>query len=45
MLKSTEISHQKQGLTFMLERERGWRLHEPNGDMWSQHVDEFGRTT
>ncbi|KAK0378998.1 DNA repair protein rad5 [Colletotrichum limetticola] len=42
----TELqSHQKQGLTFMLERERGWRLHEPNGDVWSQHVDEFGRTT
>ncbi|KXH44711.1 DNA repair protein rad5 [Colletotrichum simmondsii] len=41
----TELqSHQKQGLTFMLERERGWRLHEPDGDVWSRHVDEFGRT-
>ncbi|KAK1728108.1 SNF2 family N-terminal domain-containing protein [Colletotrichum acutatum] len=42
----TELqSHQKQGLTFMLERERGWRLQEPNGDVWSQHVDDFGRKT
>ncbi|UQC74163.1 DNA repair protein rad5 [Colletotrichum lupini] len=45
LLRTELQSHQKQGLTFMLERERGWRLHEPNGDVWSQHVDEFGRTT
>ncbi|KAH6869114.1 SNF2 family N-terminal domain-containing protein [Thelonectria olida] len=27
--------HQKQALTFMLNRERGWDLGHPNADLWS----------
>ncbi|KAK2752962.1 hypothetical protein CKAH01_06203 [Colletotrichum kahawae] len=40
----TELkSHQKQGLTFMLGRERGWRLHENGRDVWSWSLDEMER--
>ncbi|KAM6529653.1 hypothetical protein FALCPG4_007782 [Fusarium falciforme] len=27
--------HQKQALTFMRNRERGWNLNQPNADLWS----------
>ncbi|KAJ3531523.1 hypothetical protein NM208_g8842 [Fusarium decemcellulare] len=41
-LKTDLKSHQMQGLTFMIHREMGWRLHHKDQDMWSQVSDEFG---
>ncbi|RYP58607.1 hypothetical protein DL770_010394 [Monosporascus sp. CRB-9-2] len=42
----TELkSHQKQGLTFMIRRESGWRLHDKGQDVWSQANDNLGRIT
>ncbi|KAH7002371.1 hypothetical protein EDB80DRAFT_867377 [Ilyonectria destructans] len=33
----TELKrHQKQGLTFMIQPELGWRLHDKDQDVWSQ---------
>ncbi|KAF5982360.1 global transactivator [Fusarium bulbicola] len=39
------MSHQKQGLTFMIRRESGWSLHGNGQDVWSQIYDYHGRTT
>ncbi|RYP75579.1 hypothetical protein DL771_002279 [Monosporascus sp. 5C6A] len=40
----TELkSHQKQGLTFMIRRESGWRLQDKGQDVWSQANDNLGR--
>ncbi|KAH6871239.1 SNF2 family N-terminal domain-containing protein [Thelonectria olida] len=39
------MSHQKQGLTFMIRRESGWRLHDNGQDVWSQSNDNLDRTT
>ena len=38
-------SHQKQGLTFMIRREAGWRLHCQEQDVWSYAIDEHGHQT
>ena len=42
--------HQKQALTFMLTRERGWALQNSHGDIWKQNLGkdsqrryDFGR--
>lgn len=39
---TTNISkrHQKQALTFMLNRERGWDLDESSGDLWHEIIDK-----
>lgn len=31
--------HQKQGLTFMLNREKGWDLHGSRTDVWRSYMD------
>ncbi|KAJ6785626.1 hypothetical protein PWT90_00499 [Aphanocladium album] len=36
-------SHQRQALTFMLRRERGWALRGPEADMWSIFDNANGR--
>lgn len=33
-LKTVLYPHQKQALSFMLRRECGWRLHDPQSDLW-----------
>lgn len=43
--KLIEPSHQKQGLTFMIRRESGWRLYEKCQDVWSQANDNLGCLT
>lgn len=37
-------THQKQALTFMLLREKGWDLTGTRPDVWKAHVDAFGVT-
>lgn len=37
-------SHQKQGLTFFLRRERGWLLDGPEKDVWSKRIETNRRT-
>lgn len=40
----TELfKHQKQALTFMLQREGGWALKGHHKDIWKQEIDVFGR--
>ncbi len=39
----TEISHQKQALSFMLQREQGWQLDGRGKDIWSQGIDQNGQ--
>jgi SWI/SNF-related matrix-associated actin-dependent regulator of chromatin subfamily A3 len=34
--------HQKQALSFMLGRERGWALHNPQKDLWSVEICPSG---
>ena len=42
---STELyPHQKQALTFMTQRERGWALDRHYKDIWKREQDEQGRT-
>ncbi|KAK0110161.1 hypothetical protein ONS95_002813 [Cadophora gregata] len=43
IVKTTLFSHQKQALTFMLRREKGWQVNLL-GDIWTSHTDTFGRT-
>ena len=41
---STELyKHQKQALTFMLKRERGWAMDGHHKDIWREEHDSFGR--
>lgn len=35
--------HQKQALTFMLRRERGWNMDPDNRDIWAREMDARGR--
>lgn len=37
-------SHQKQALTFLLGRERGWNLCGSRRDVWRSYTDRFGMT-
>ena len=42
---STELyKHQKQALTFMMQRESGWALKEHHKDIWKEETDSFART-
>jgi SWI/SNF-related matrix-associated actin-dependent regulator of chromatin subfamily A3 len=34
--------HQKQALSFMLRRERGWAMHNPQKDLWSVEICPSG---
>lgn len=36
--------HQKQALTFMIERERGWDFTGDKNDIWKSYQDAFGGT-
>lgn len=36
--------HQRQALTFMLEREKGWDFTGSKSDIWKSHIDAFGTT-
>ena len=41
---STELyKHQKQALTFMLRRERGWVMNGQHKDIWREEHDSYGR--
>ena len=43
---STELyKHQKQALTFMMQRERGWAMDGHHRDIWTEDRDSFGRST
>ncbi|TVY65597.1 DNA repair protein RAD5A, partial [Lachnellula suecica] len=35
------FSHQKQALTFMLHRERGWAMESDSGDIWTRQHTRF----
>ncbi|OAP57411.1 hypothetical protein AYL99_08149 [Fonsecaea erecta] len=35
-------NHQRQALTFMVERENGWNLSGARNDIWKSHIDAFG---
>jgi SWI/SNF-related matrix-associated actin-dependent regulator of chromatin subfamily A3 len=37
-------SHQKQALTFLLRRERGWAMDDTERDIWTKEKDGYGRT-
>ncbi|KEF55541.1 uncharacterized protein A1O9_08291 [Exophiala aquamarina CBS 119918] len=37
-------SYQKQGLTFMLQREQGWHFREFRRDVWRSYYDRHGIT-
>ena len=42
---STELyKHQRQALTFMLQRERGWAMDGHHKDIWTEERDSFGRS-
>ena len=42
---STELyKHQKQALTFMMQRERGWAMDGHHKDIWREEHDCFGRS-
>lgn len=42
---STELyKHQKQALTFMMQRERGWAMDGHHRDIWTEGHDSFGRS-
>lgn len=41
---STELyKHQKQALTFMAQRERGWAINGQHKDIWKEEKDTLGR--
>ncbi len=43
---STELyKHQKQALTFMAQRERGWAMDGHHKDIWKEERDAFGRVS
>ena len=42
---STELyKHQKQALTFMMQRERGWAMDGHHRDIWMEEHDSFGQS-
>lgn len=42
---STELyKHQKQALTFMMQRERGWAMDGHHKDVWREEHDSLGRS-
>lgn len=42
---STDLyKHQKQALTFMMQRERGWAMSGHHKDIWKEETDTSGRT-
>ena len=44
LLKTVLYKHQKQALTFMLEREKGWAMTGHHKDIWREELDMFGKT-
>ena len=43
-LKTPLYKHQRQALTFMIEREKGWALRKENGEIWTIEKDQMGQT-
>ena len=43
-LRTTLYKHQKQALTFMLDREKGWAIDGRRRDIWKEEKDSQGRT-
>ncbi|KAH8749962.1 SNF2 family N-terminal domain-containing protein [Hyaloscypha finlandica] len=43
IVKTKLFKHQKQALTFMLRREKGWALEDGARDVWSRQRDPVGR--
>lgn len=41
-IASTLHTHQRQALTFMIEREKGWNLSGTQNDIWKSYIDSFG---
>ena len=41
-ITSTLHDHQRQALSFMIEREKGWNLSGTQNDIWKSHIDAFG---
>lgn len=42
---TTELyKHQKQALTFMMQRENGWAMEGNHKDIWKEEHDSFGRS-
>ncbi|KIW33915.1 uncharacterized protein PV07_00729 [Cladophialophora immunda] len=41
-IASSLHSHQRQALTFMIERENGWNFSGTRNDIWRSHIDAFG---
>ena len=44
-LQTTLYEHQKQALTFMMQREHGWAMDGHHKDMWKEQKDAFGRAS
>ena len=44
-LRTQLYKHQKQALTFMLQRERGWALDGHHRDIWKSECEVTGRLT
>lgn len=42
-LRTKLYKHQKQALTFMMQRESGWALSGHHKDIWKQEINTFGR--
>ncbi|KAL9138566.1 MAG: hypothetical protein Q9175_000194 [Cornicularia normoerica] len=43
-LSNLLYKHQKQALTFMMQRERGWAMDGHHKDIWREEHDSFGRS-
>ena len=43
-LSNELYKHQKQALTFMMQRERGWAMDGHHKDIWREEHDSFGRS-
>ncbi|KIY01312.1 uncharacterized protein Z520_02864 [Fonsecaea multimorphosa CBS 102226] len=41
-IASSLHNHQRQALTFMVEREHGWNFTGARNDIWKSHIDAFG---
>ena len=44
-LQTVLYEHQKQALTFMIQREGGWAMDGHHRDMWKEQKDAFGRVS
>lgn len=44
-LRTKLYDHQKQALTFMLQRESGWAMNGHHKDIWKEEIDAQGRVT